>query len=164
MKMNRQHGFTLIEVIAALMLAGILAASVMISLAPVAEGLMQVKVNADIAHKARLAMTRLVRELTTATNFTATGSSSLDYRFLTPSGDHRFEVRDHDVRWSGVAGEALMLEGWPLLDRVEDFQIAPAGSSPEVFQLSFRLGNGTGVDDYEMRVVPRNMPEGEVAP
>ena len=52
-------GFTLVEMAATLLLVGILAVSVTISLLPMSQALMQVRDNSAAAQKARLAMARI---------------------------------------------------------------------------------------------------------
>lgn len=93
--------FTMIEVIATLLLVSILALSVAISLLPITQALMQVRANADTAQKARLAMSRISRELTTVTNVVSIGESDITYDFLVPVGAW-YAVRRHTLAWDGT--------------------------------------------------------------
>lgn len=116
--------FTMIEVIATLLLVSILALSVAISLLPITQALMQVRANADTAQKARLAMSRISRELTTVTNVVSIGESDITYDFLVPVGAW-YAVRRHTLAWDGTV--LTLQEGGgaavPLSDDVEQFGV-----------------------------------------
>ena len=114
-----KKGFTLIEVIATLLLVAILAVSMVISLLPMTQGLMQVRANTGTAQKARLAMSRIAREFTTISNVVSSGSSAITYDFLVPSGNWYATLR-HTLSWNG---DELLLEGVPLCDDVAGFDL-----------------------------------------
>jgi len=155
-------GFSLIELIAVLLLVGVLAASATISLLPVAEGLAQVRRNATTMQKSRLALARLTREFTTITNLISGGARTMVYDFLDLAGT----PRQHTLSWSGVAGESLMLEGVPLTDDVADFELRyydyPGTAAQAAWTTNSRLVEivleslETG-DRLTNRIAPRNL-------
>ena len=146
--------FTLIEVVATLLLVAILAVSMAISLLPMAQGLMQVRDNAAAAQKARLAMARLTREFTTITNVVASGSGAITYDFLVPNGNW-YAVRRHTLSWSGSAGAPLLLEGVPLSDDVANFSLSYAPGPPPV--IGILLQSQEGGQAFSTGIAPRNM-------
>ena len=149
-----KKGFTLIEVIATLLLVAILAVSVAISLLPMTQGLMQVRDNAAAAQKARLAMARLTRELTTISNVVSSGSGGIMYDFLVPAGNW-YATRTHTVSWSGTPGAPLLLEGVPLSDDVANFSLSYAPGPPPVIDIVLQSQVGGNV--FSTRIAPRNM-------
>lgn len=150
----KKQGFTLIEIVATLLLVSILAASVVISLLPMTEGLMQVRDNASAAQKARLAMARLSWEFTTITNVVSSGPRTLTYDFLVPAGNWYASLR-HTLSWSGTPGEPLLLEGVPLSDDVAQFGLAYSVATP--LAIDVVLQSQVGVHSFSNRIVPRNL-------
>ena len=140
--------FTMIEVIATLLLVAVLALSVAISLLPMAQGLMQVRANADTAQKARLAMSRISRELTTVTNVAALGASDITYDFLVPVGSW-YAVRRHTLAWDGTV--LTLQEGGgpvvPLSDDVAQFDVhlrtTPGADMPTIDVVLLSRETGT---------------------
>jgi prepilin-type N-terminal cleavage/methylation domain-containing protein len=114
-------GFSLIELVAVLLLVGVLATAATVSLVPVAEGLLQVRQNATAMRKCRLAFARLSRELTTiTTNAVPVGSMhSLQYVFY----DSAKTLHARTLSWSGTPGDPLTLDGVALTDDVADFRL-----------------------------------------
>lgn len=149
-----KKAFTLIEVIATLLLVSILAVSVAISLLPMTQGLMQVRDNAAAAQKARLAMARLTREFTTISNVVSSGSGGIQYVFLVPAGNW-YTTRTHTVFWSGTPGAPLLLEGVPLSDDVANFSLSYAPGPPPVIDVVLQSQVGGNV--FSTRIAPRNM-------
>ena len=114
--MNR-HGMTLIEMVAVLLLLGILALSLVLAVVPVTQGLLMARGSVNASQKSHLALTRLVREFTAITNVVSGTGQSLVYDFRDSAGvGHR-----RTVNWS--AGGALTLEGVPLTDDVAAFAL-----------------------------------------
>ena len=81
-----KKGFTLIELIATLLLVALVGLSAVISMLPMAEGLMQIRDNAGAAQKARLALARISREFTTISGVVSSGPHAITYDFLLPAG------------------------------------------------------------------------------
>ena len=114
-----KKGFSLIELVAVLLLIGVLLLSATVSLVPLADAFLQTRTHADTAQKARLALARLTREFITITNVAAGSSSSITYDFLDPAGaSHR-----HTLSWSGTPGDPLLLEGVALSDDIASFEL-----------------------------------------
>ncbi len=157
-----KKGFTLIEMVATLLLVAILAVSVAISLLPMAQSLMQVRDNASTVQKARLAMSRMSREFTTITNVVAGDSHSISYVFLDPSAT----PHPRTLSWGGAPGDPLQLEGVSLSDDVSDFELryyAEVGASPQSsWQADSRIievllrSQAVGTV-YTNHIVPRNI-------
>jgi prepilin-type N-terminal cleavage/methylation domain-containing protein len=77
---GKTAGFSLVEVIAVLVLVGILTALAGIGILPIAQGLATAKINAESASKTQLALTRLTREFTVVTAVSAGTASALTFR------------------------------------------------------------------------------------
>ena len=147
-------GFTLIEMIAVLILVSILVSSATLSFVPMAEALTQVRTNTRAMQKSRLAMGRLTREFTTITNVVASGSGAITYDFLVPNGNW-YAVRRHTLSWSGSAGAPLLLEGVPLSDDVANFSLSYAPGPPPV--IGILLQSQEGGQAFSTGIAPRNM-------
>lgn len=76
---SNHTGFTLIEVIATLVLVGILAAAAGIGIAKVAEGYVFARLNAETTQKAQVAIARIAKELSSATAITTAGGTTVGY-------------------------------------------------------------------------------------
>ena len=100
--MSNEKGFTLIEVIASLVLIGILAAVAGMGLVKITEGYVFAKKNAETVQKAQIAMARIVKELSAvcytpspclgitaasenSVTYTRTGSGSVIITFSNPN-------------------------------------------------------------------------------
>ncbi len=156
-------GFTLIEIAATLLLVAILATSVIISLLPMSQALMQVRDNTAAAQKARLAMARIAWEFTTITNIVSSSSSSISYHFLVSSDVHSYATHYHSLSWGGD-GTDLMLQDdsdgitAPLSDDVANFSLTYMAGPPLVIQVV--LESRAGGNSYSNRIVPRNILPG----
>ncbi|MGD9780879.1 MAG: type II secretion system protein J [Kiritimatiellia bacterium] len=158
-----KKGFTLIEVVATLLLVAILAVSVVISMLPMTQGLMQVRANTSTAQKARLALSRIGREFTTITAIVSSSPDGITYDFLVPAGSWYATLR-HTLSRSG---DELLLEGIPLCDDVADFDLSldyAAGAPFPVIGILLSLQNVVGGDtyatSYSNQIAPRNMLAG----
>ena len=158
-----KNGFTLLEMTATLLLVGILAVSVTISLLPMSQALMQVRDNTVAAQKARLAMARIAWEFTTITNLVSSGPSSISYQFLVSSGSHSYATRHHTLSWGGTGADLLLQDDTaglsaPLSDDVAHFGLTYEAGPPLIIQVV--LESRAGGNSYSNRIVPRNILPG----
>jgi len=109
-----QKGFTLLEIIAALILVGIIGATLGMGITQIINGFVFSKKNAETARKAQLAMIRLVKELKSA-NILNTPSPPAAAS-ITFSGDAIYTVS-----WS--AGNPLTMNSDTLTDNVNKFEL-----------------------------------------
>jgi prepilin-type N-terminal cleavage/methylation domain-containing protein len=93
-KLHRQQGFSLIEVIAVLLLMGIVALALATTMVTAVEGYLFTKDSADGAQKAQLALARISKELLQATAITTATSNIVAY--TTPAGSFQI-VKNNDV-------------------------------------------------------------------
>jgi len=77
--MNRESGFTLIEIIVSLVLAGIMATAAGMALVTATKGYLFARENAHMAQKSQFAMARLSRELMELTDVTSATNTSIVY-------------------------------------------------------------------------------------
>lgn len=106
MKMNGQKGFSLIEVIAVLILVGIMAAIAGMGIVKGVQGYLFAKSNAALSEKANMAIARINRELLECYNCTGTAGSSVVYPIINPLGPRSFLLQDGNIKIIGVDGYA----------------------------------------------------------
>ena len=115
--------FSLVEMIAVLVLIGIVGATVGTGTFYVAQGFVASSRNAATAQQAQAAMTRMVRELTTVKHNPAgpmievLSDQSITFTSARTGGWHAFS-------WSGTQGDPLLLGGDTLVDGVADFYVS----------------------------------------
>ncbi len=161
-----KKGFTLIEIIAVLLLVSLLVLASTLALLPLVNGFAQARVNTDAAQKSFLALSRLAFEFTTITEIISSGPYSITYDFMTPAGDTVRRV----VAWNGQSGAPLTLDNVPLSDDVHSFELRyysePAAvATSQWIQDSSRLieivyETFSSRDVYTKRIRPRNIPGG----
>ena len=161
-----KRGFTLIELLAVLVLVGFLAATTTISMVPVAQGLAQVRENAVLLQKCRLAFARASREFTTATNVVSGTDRTIVYWFVDPTRtSHR-----RTLSWTGTAGDPLTLNNTQLVDNVVGFKLkyydrTGTGdvsqtwtTNSRVIEMSLRTAHNSVTSRYiTNRIAPRNI-------
>lgn len=91
---KKQGGFTLVEVIAVLLLMGIVALALSTTLVAAVDGYLFAKDSADAAQKAQLALSRISRELLQATKISSANGTTLTY--TTAAGTFQL-VKNNDV-------------------------------------------------------------------
>jgi len=160
-----KKGFTLIEVIAVLVLVSILVLGSTLALQPLVMGLTQARANTDAVQKTHLALARLSYEFTTITNIVSSGSQTLIYDFLTPAGA---TIR-RTVAWGGQSGDLLTLDGVALSDDVDHFELryyehrtatATTQWTADSKLIEIIYGTQLSGDLYTIRICPRNIPGG----
>lgn len=118
-----KRGFTLFEMVAALVLLGITGALAGLMLTSTVERYNLERDAAAMNQKVENAMARIIKELTWA----VPGSVIIENSGRTLRWESRHPARagegEQELTWSGVAGDPLLLEGAELLDRVDSFFI-----------------------------------------
>jgi prepilin-type N-terminal cleavage/methylation domain-containing protein len=126
-----RNGFTLIEMIASMAIVAILAAIAGIGLVQLTEGFFISQAGAEMAQKAQLTMTRLVKEFNHITDVSA--GSSLSIRFDSFHAEEPGDtIRSFTVSWNGTTGDDLLMTCHdcpggsivePLVDQVTVFDL-----------------------------------------
>ena len=158
------HGFTMIEVIASIVLVGILAVLTSISLANIFEGYLFTKDNADTTMKAQIALTRLVKEFSSIDEISNGTNTSLTYKY------YKNGVSEpRTVTWSGIDNAPLLLGGNILADNINDFELSYHNSYSDVgdntwngtekmIGITLKINGALNIaSTFTIRVSPRNL-------
>ncbi|MGK0240694.1 MAG: prepilin-type N-terminal cleavage/methylation domain-containing protein [Candidatus Pelagisphaera sp.] len=133
-------GFTLIEIIAVLILTSLALVFTAMLLVTSTEVFISNKEAVEDSQKIRVAMNRLVKELTFAGtgSVTITGGRTIQWTSQHPD---QFGVAE-TATWNGTSGTNLTLQGAPLLDNVGAFQIL---STTDSITITLRSSRSPGV-------------------
>lgn len=112
-----QDGFTLVEVILAMVILGVLAALMSTGIANIIQGYIFTRDNADTALKGQVALTRITKELRSLDTVTAGTQTSITYSYKLRGT----QISGRTLSWNGTAGSSLLLGGNVLVDGVENF-------------------------------------------
>lgn len=162
---DARAGFSLVEIIAVLVLVGVLTAAAGLAAVPMAQGFLQAIRNTEVAGKVQLAMARMDRDFTVTSEVGTGTGSSMTFRSRDSAGTLVWQT----LSWSGVSGDPLTLDGITLLDDVSSFQLSYVyldGGGSEVVESSWTV-NSRAIDvalqvvgvgaTYALRVYPRNL-------
>ena len=159
------NGFTLIEMIASIVIIGILAALVSIGLASIFEGYFFTKKNSDTAMRAQIALTRLMKEFSTIDAVSSGTKTSITYSY----NKNGTSISNRTVSWSGTTNDPLLLGGNTLAENVSDFELKYYtsysdagdniwGSSEKIIGITLKIiGASDVVSSFSVRVNPRNL-------
>ncbi|MGD2272708.1 MAG: prepilin-type N-terminal cleavage/methylation domain-containing protein, partial [Desulfobacterales bacterium] len=125
--MNKESGFTLIEVVVSLIIAGIMAAIAGMGIVTATKGYIQTKENTHTVQKAHMALTRIKRELMELTQIAAKDDGQPWVIFDNPTGRLAIaKVGDTIEMYFNMAPSATTLpgDGDLLVDNVQSFSIS----------------------------------------
>ncbi len=140
---QKDSGFSLIEVILSLVLAGIMATVASMGIVSFAKGYMMAKENTHTAQKAQLAMGRLTRELTELSSIAA-GSDATTISFVSKSGSRHIGLDNGTVEIDEL--NADLSTGDVLIDNVESFTL----SYYKDYQADPKVNWVPGTDDIDL--------------
>jgi prepilin-type N-terminal cleavage/methylation domain-containing protein len=112
-KLFNIKGFTMIELITAVVIMSIIAVMAGMGLVQIARGYLLAKTSTANAEQSQIALTRILKELTAVQTITEATATSLTY---TRGGT------SHTLSWAGL-DQALTLDGDKLIDKVHSFNL-----------------------------------------
>ena len=144
MEMNKEKGFTLIELTTAIVITAVLGVVAGMGLLQIANGYSFAKKNTAAAQQAQVALTRIVKELTDLSSIdesaSQTGSTKIRYT--------RDGINWHVLAWN-TDSKILTLDGDKLLEKVQSFSLTyrntysgtatAYSSSTSVIEVAFEL-------------------------
>ena len=158
-----EKGFTLIEVIVSLVLAGIVGAIAVMGTVSVVKGYVFTKVNSATSQKGQAAMVRIVKELNVVNSVTSGNANRITFNSYRNGA-----LVTHTISWAGTINNPLLLDGDVLMDRVSNFVMAYYdtynsqaqsnwSSSRRLIEVTLSIQGADNVSsDFTARVVPRN--------
>ncbi len=160
-----QKGFTLVEIIAVLVITGILAVLISTGVVRIIEGYFFTRDNTAAAMKAQVAVIKISKELRSIEKINSGKKRSMSYSY----NRNGKTIADRSLFWSGTALAPLMLGKNILLENVTDFEITfhedyqDSGSNTwsqnkKIIGISFSLkGASDHVSPFSTMIVPRNL-------
>jgi len=162
---NGKYGFTLIEVIAALVIIGILATIMSVGVGKIFQGYLLTKDNSETTMRAQLAVSRIMKELTSIDGVSSGSKTSITYSY-TRNG---VSIPNRTLSWAGSANAPLLLGGSILTQDIDDFELtyhtahSDAGDntwngSEKMIGVTLKMTGALDVvSSFSIRVVPRNL-------
>ena len=130
--MKKESGFTLLEIILALVIFSIIVAVAGLGLVTGVKGYVFARQNAHSAQKAQMALARITRELQELYDITAVGTNPVSVTFESSSGNHTIALNgneidiDDDTLIDGIEANGFILtfykdgvSGWTQEDSIE---------------------------------------------
>ena len=114
-----KYGFTLIEVIAALIIIGILATIMSVGVGKIFQGYLLTKDNSETTMRAQLALSRVMKELSCIDGVSSGSKTSITYSY-TRNG---VSIPNRTLSWAGSATAPLQLGSSILTQDVNDFEL-----------------------------------------
>lgn len=158
--MRWRGGYTLIELVAVLLLVGILAIGFVLAVVPVTEGMLLLRRHTGTVQKAQHFFNRMNRELIAATNVVSGSAQTLVFDRLGEGGNSQRRT----LNWDG--GAVVTLNTVPLYDDTASFALryyeTPAGTpqanwsgATRLIEIVLQSKAGSGIL-YTNRVYMRN--------
>ncbi|WP_028320831.1 type II secretion system protein [Desulfatiglans anilini] len=145
---DKKGGFTLVEVIAVLLIVGILVGTGGWAVVQGVQGFLMARDSAVLTQKAQLALTRLTNEFRICYDcFGNAGGISLPFTFNTSRGGRTLDL----------SGGRLTIDGDDLIDEVSAFALAYDDLGRIRIQLSLTHQQGGVSIPFETWVFPRNI-------
>ncbi len=161
-KFLNEKGFTLIEIIASLVILVIVGALVIISTIKIVQGFVFTKMNAETSQKAHIALNRLTKEFTNITSVSSGSPTSINFNSRSYIDGTPIT---QSVSWIG-SGNPLLLNIDTLVDNVSSFvltyyddsggAVTPTESKEIGITLTLVGANDTE-SAFTTSVVPRNL-------
>ena len=160
---GNENGFTLIEMIAAIVIGAIILAVAGMWIVNVTNGMLLTKRNTEAALKVQAATLRLEKEFHIITAVSSGSAIQLDY-----TNDRGGSPASHILAFSGTKN-IIQLDGNTLLDNVSGFTLTYSGSydgtfapnwtpGDKIIDLSFTVsGAGGAQNTFSMRVRSENL-------
>ena len=166
-KFMNENGFTLIEIIASLVILGLLGGTIsVLVLGRVVDGFYLTKTNVETAQKGQIALNRLTKEFTNIVTVSSSVPPVL-ISFTRSYGDGTLQVQaDRNV---SLVNDTLLIDGDILVDNVSSFELRyyddfsssnPTSWSSKSKVIEFTLslvGANNAVTVFTSRVAPRNL-------
>lgn len=159
-------GFTLVEIIASMVVVGILAVLMSSGIATIIQGYLFAQNSNATTLKGEIAMTRIIRELRSVDQVTAGSENSITYQY----NKNGTQISNRTLTWSGTAGDPLRMGDNILVDGVNSFIFSfHSGYSDDtgdnvwdgdetLINVALTLNGAENINStFEARIVPRNL-------
>ena len=113
------RGFTLIEVIMAIVIISIISVLAGMGLVQISNGYVFARKNAVAAQQAQIALTRLTKEFSAIQSVSSATASSITYARAAGSSH---TISSHTITWTAVS-QPITLDGDILIDKVQNFSL-----------------------------------------